>query len=136
MVLFEQLLAVYPRKDDADEARRVWCQLNLPVEQAEFIVAHVRMRVSAGWVRQLGGVRWVPKLWRFLEKRNWADHGESPGLPLDSGLEGMRTVRCCDACGTELEGRVVNGRPEFPPCSRCASASQASQQARREEPRI
>lgn len=137
LALFDELFAAYPRKDDRFEAQRVWRELNLPIQQAEFVVAHVRMRVNAGWVRHAGGPRFVPKLWRFLERRSWLDHGESPSLPLDTSLEGMRTVRCCDKCGAELEGRVVNGKSDFPPCSRCARVSGGSRSpARRQEPHV
>lgn len=137
VALFDELVAAYPRKDPDRriEAERAWQALHLTVEQAEFAVAHVRMRAAAGWVDQAGGERFLPMLFRYIERRSWQVRAAPSGVAA-GGLEGMRTIRCCDACGTELEGRVVNGQPEFPPCSRCASASQVPPEARREEPRV
>jgi hypothetical protein len=125
--LLDELRLVYPRKDGSPlDTDRAWRALNLTPEQARFVIAHVRMRVAAGWVREVGGERFLPMLWRFLDGRRWEERAPAVASSASVGLDGMRSVRCCDVCGEELEGRVVGGRPQFPPCPRCASARAAA----------
>jgi hypothetical protein len=119
--LFDELASAYPRKDNPREAQRVWRALNLSSEKAEFVVAHVRMRVAAGWVTQAGGAQFIPMLWRFLDGRRWEERAAASGaVPSPWGPDGTLTMATCPECGDVREGRVVNGKPSYPPCSRCA----------------
>jgi hypothetical protein len=124
--LFDELRAVYPRKDGSRlDTERQWQQLNLSVEQAEFVVAHVRMRVRAGWGRE---VKFVPMLWRFLAGRRWEERAHvATSAPM--AADGVITMKT-HACGEVLEGRVVNGQPVYPSCPRCASADAGVDQGR------
>ncbi len=122
--LLDELKLAYPRKDgDARTLARVWRELNLTIEQAEFVVAHVRMRVAAGWVSEVGGVRYIKHLWRWLEARCWQ---EQSAAPAGAGWGPDRTPvwTGCQRCGEALEGRVKGGKPVYPPCTRCVGVRQ------------
>ncbi len=130
--LLDELKLVYPQKDgDEIELARVWRELNLTIEQAEFVVANVRMRVAAGSVADVGGVRYVPHLWRWLESRRWnkpaATTAGASSTP-ECGPDGRLVMATC-RCGRVLEGRVQGGRPVYPACPNCNPNNQASERS-------
>lgn len=68
---FTELLAIYPRKDREVAARKAWDVLSPTSELGAFIVAHVRIRLRAGWKDM--PQRFVPLLVNFLEERRWEE---------------------------------------------------------------
>lgn len=120
LALFDELKAVYPRKDREMAALAAWRALDPSLELGAFIVAHVRVRVNAGWVRQTP-LRFIPQLCKFIEERRWQERDAAAAEGALS-TEGILVVRLCPTCDGEQEGRVVDGRTVYPPCQRCARA--------------
>jgi hypothetical protein len=122
LALFDELWTVYPRQDARLAAMRAWHALDPPQELGAFIVAHVRMRVAAGWARETPW-KFLPQLRTFLEERRWQERFtpvQTSAQARTGPADGLLVMRSCPACGDTLEGRVVNGDQVFPPCSKCA----------------
>src|SRR5204862_2972147 len=49
LALFDELFRLYPRKDREQAALGVWRALDLSLEQAALVVAHVRVRLKTAW---------------------------------------------------------------------------------------
>jgi len=123
VTLFDELWSIYPNQDARLAAMKAWVALNPSVELAGFIVAHVRVRVAAGWARD-NPTKFIPQLRTFLEGKRWTDRRavQSSAQPAAVGLEGWPVMRSCPECGDTQEGRVSDGVSAFPPCPRCARA--------------
>ena len=99
---FDELAAVYPRKDRQMAARRAWVALHPTLDLGAFIVAHVRMRVRAEW--QQVPVRFVPLLVRFLGERRWEERATAavePDAPAVDWFEECKRLHNL-ACGERL----------------------------------
>lgn len=119
--LFDELWALYPRKDVRVASMRAWYALNPPRELGELIVAHVRVRLTLGWARDTPP-RFLPQLRTFLEERRWQERYVAPAgreagnasLP-----DGLLVMQSCPSCGATQEGRMVEGRANYAACA-CA----------------
>lgn len=120
LAVFDELWKVYPNPDNELGAMRAWVALNPTVDLAQFILAHVRMRLAAGWARE-NPRKFLPQLKNFIEDKRWNDR-RAVQTAAHGPPEGLVAMRSCDRCGDVLEGSVVAGVPTYPPCPRCARA--------------
>jgi hypothetical protein len=120
LALFDELASIYPNVGPSQLALDEWRALMPSLDQARFIVAHVRMRLAAGWVKD--GKRFAPYLHRFIEQRRWQERAASTNTPVESSAarDGMFTVGLCSGCGETLEGVWRTGRQHLRPCPKCA----------------
>ncbi len=134
VALFDELWNVYPDKTNRVGALRAWHALQPTEELARFVIAHVKVRVAAGWGRELSGVFQPrpPFLARFLDERRWQEQYRPPRLvkptTTSAAVEGQLVMRSCRTCGVVVEGHVVNGVEVYAACPRCASAGLTSDQ--------
>lgn len=72
LAAFDSFIALYPRKEGEMRALRVWHELHPDEETAELIVAHLRLRVDSGWMRDRGP-GFIPMPHTFLDCRMWQE---------------------------------------------------------------
>jgi hypothetical protein len=127
--LFEELWALYPRKDARVAGMRAWHTLAPTRELAGFILAHVRTRLALGWGAT--PVRFLPQLRTFLDERRWQERyvpeARAPAAASQQLPDGMLVMRLCSSCGAEQEGRVVKGEKVFGVCG-CAQEGRVEAQ--------
>lgn len=117
---FERLWAIYPRQEARVPALRAWHALNPSRDVADFILAHVQMRVKAGWARDVEP-RFLPLLRTFLEEARWQErYVPSKGRTSTELPEGLTLMAPCQTCGDTVEGRVVEGQRVYDECARCS----------------
>jgi hypothetical protein len=97
---FDRVYAAYPNKDRKQKAHSEWLELQPSDALAGKILADIKRRIAAGWVRLER--RFVPQLGTFLHDRMWEDSTEE--LPAIYEDAAMPHAWQCGVCREIHEG--------------------------------